>query len=215
MSFLNENTRIDNVVERRVNARTRASFFYHWREAFLKSVKRFDRKAEGIRLWHVLFKRQNYLSVKVAFQRWAEKVEHHYEQRGELKRLVRQRLFGQLEQAYLRWCKFARKQREHEQLDRLNSQYSRLRYLQHMFSNFKVTCRDLISQKTIVRFKTWKGWRDAYKRRIFLSNAERAGNRLAMNYEEGLMRACFNAFTVNVQMEKYNITMVDLENERK
>lgn len=80
-----------------------------------------------------------------------------------------------------------------------------------MFSNFKVTCRDLISQKLIAQFKTWKGWRDAYKRRIFLGNAEKAGTRLAMNYEEGLMRACFNAFTVNVQMEKYNITMVDLE----
>ncbi len=67
MSFLNEQTRIDNVVDRRVSARTRASFFYHWREAFLKSVKKFDRKADGVRMWHVLFKRQNYLSVKVSF----------------------------------------------------------------------------------------------------------------------------------------------------
>ncbi len=84
-----------------------------------------------------------------------------------------------------------------------------------MFSNFKVTCRNLTSLKTIVRFKTWKGWRDAYKRRIFLTNAEKAGNRLAMNYEEGLMRACFSAFTLNVQMEKFHITRMDLDQERK
>ena len=44
-------------VGRRMQARTRASFFYHWREAYLKSVRRFDQKAEGIRLWNVLFKR--------------------------------------------------------------------------------------------------------------------------------------------------------------
>ena len=57
MSYLTEKERIDNIVGRRVAARTRASFFYHWREAYLRSVKRFDSKAEGIRLWNVLFKR--------------------------------------------------------------------------------------------------------------------------------------------------------------
>ncbi len=66
------------MVGQRVNVRTRASFFYHWREAYLKSVRRFDSKAEGIRLWNVLFKRQNYMNVKVCFQRWADKVEFHY-----------------------------------------------------------------------------------------------------------------------------------------
>ena len=84
-----------------------------------------------------------------------------------------------------------------------------------MFSNFKMTCWDIRSQKTIAKFKTWKGWRDAYRRRIFLVNAEKAGSRLAMNYEQGLMVACFNAFQLNVNMEKYNITMADLDNERK
>ena len=215
MSYLTEKERIDNIVGRRVAARTRASFFYHWREAYLRSVKRFDSKAEGIRLWNVLFKRQSYLCTKVAFQRWADKVEFHYEQRGELKRHIRQRLYRILDDGYRRWARFTRKSREQEQMDTLNQQFARTRYLQHMFSNFKMTCWDLRSQKTIAKFKTWKGWRDAYRRRLFLGNAERAGSRLAMNYEQGLMIACFNAFQLNVNMEKYNITMADLDNERK
>lgn len=159
------------MVDRRVQARTRASFFYHWREAFLKSVKRFDRKADGVKLWGKLFKRHSYLGLKTAFQRWAEKIDFHHEQRGELMRRLRQRMFGILEQAYLRWTKDTRQKRETEQIRTLEGQFSRIRYLQHLFGNFKTTCRDLRSQKLIIQFKTWKGWRDAYRRRIFLSNA--------------------------------------------
>lgn len=215
LSFLGEQGRIDNVVGQRVAARTRASFFYHWRQAYLASVRRFDRKAEGVRLWNVLFKRQNYLSTKVAFSRWKDKLDYHGEQRGELRRRLRQRLLGLLEQGFGRWRRFTRKTRERAQMDALKGEFARVRYLQHMFSSFKVTCLDLRSQQTIQRFKTWKGWRDAYRRRIFLGNAERAGSRLAQNYEQGLVIACFNALQLNVSMEKLQITAADLERERR
>lgn len=205
---------LESLAIERAEKKRASDFFYAWRQAYLKSLVKFDNKLESIKRIFIKGQHQDRLGAASAFAAWRDTLAQDQKKRYYLNRVINRGDDRGKKQAFIKWLFMLKRENETVEKNGLNQIISGQLMSQKVFYAWREVIQKQISIRAVAKNQEWQeACRVVKKEKVYQRNKILVGQ---ANYgrDKHLLWRCFNAMKLNKHNERFTRAAETLAVER-